>query len=292
MAFIESPRLPAGLARGAVGGPTFLTDVVELESGHEQRNGVWSEPRQRYSISFINRTQAEIDALNAYIRITRGRLNGFRFRDLVDYLVTVTNGRFGTGAVGTGAPTYQLYKRYSSGSSNVDRKITKPVSGAVSVFRSAAPVTIGAGAGEIAIDATTGIVTFVADAQQNVTAVAVGATTDVTLAAALAPLGIGEKLWLQDLTGTVAATLNNLAHTITNIAGAVYTISTVTTGLAWTSGGTGRAYPQASETLTWSGQFDVPVRFDTDAMRAEASRTQAGGAYTWSSIELVELRPV
>lgn len=290
MAFIESPRFPESLARGMLGGPTWLTEVVELDSGAEQRNEVWSEPRQRYSVAFLNRTQAEIDTLNAFIRATKGRLNGFRFRDPTDYQVTVANGRLGTGAVGTGLAAYQLYKRYTSGSTNTHRPIKKPVSGGVTVYRAASPVTIGAGAGQIAIDYTTGIVTFVADDSDTVTAVTPGATTDVTLTAALTGLSIGEKLYLSGLTGTIASTLNGIAHTITNIATNVYTLSTVTTGLAWSGSGTGYAFPQAGEALTWAGTFDVPVRFDTDAMRAEAARTSIGGAYSWDAIELVELR--
>lgn len=290
MAFIESPRFPESLARGMVGGPSWLTEIVELQGGGEQRNEVWSEPRQRYSVAFINRTQDQVDTLNAFMRAAKGRLNGFRFRDPVDFRATVSNGRLGTAAVGTGLATYQLYKRYTSGSTNSDRAIKKPVSGGVTVYRNGSPVTVGAGAGQIAIDATTGIVTFVADDSDTVTAVTPGATTAVTLTAALTGLSIGEKLYLSGLTGTIASTLNGVAHTITNIATNVYTLSVATTGLVWSGSGSGFAYPQAGESLTWAGTFDVPVRFDTDAMRAEASRTSLGGAYSWDSIELVELR--
>lgn len=290
MAFIESPRFPQGLARGAVGGPTYLTEVVPLASGHEQRNAIWGTPRQRYVVSRSNMTQTQFDELVAFWRIAQGRLNGFRFRDPTDYQVTTANGRLGTAAVGDGTASYQLYRRYTSGANTVDRAKTKPVSGGVTVYRAASPVTIGAGAGQIAIDYTTGIVTFVADDSDTVSAVSVGATTDVTLGSALTGLAIGEKLWLDSLVGTVSTVLNNVAHPITNIVGAVYTISANTTGLAYTSGGVGRAFPQAGEALTWAGTFDVPVRFDTDLMRAQADRTSIGGSYTWDSIELVEIR--
>jgi len=39
----------------------------------------------------------------------------------------------------------------------------------------------------------------------------------------------------------------------------------------------------------WSGSFDVPVRFDTDAMQVEAHRTSSGGSFSWS-LTLAELR--
>lgn len=290
MSFLESPRFPTGLARGAVGGPAFMTDVIELVSGYEQRNEVWSAPRQRYSISFVNRTQTEIDALNAYIRATHGRLYGFRFRDQVDYLVTTSNGRLGTTAIGTGLATYQLYKRYTSSPNTSDRLIMKPVSGAVAVFRAASPVTVGASAGNIAIDTTTGIITFVADQTKSISSHTVGATHIFTLASAFSPnLAIGGKIYVSGITGTAATTLNGLAHTVTNVSSAIITTSTVTTGLT-ASGGTASFFPQPTEALTWSGSFDVPVRFDTDRMVAEARHVTSGGSFTWDRIELVEVR--
>lgn len=288
--FFEA-RFFDNLAPGAVGGPSFLTDVVELDSGAEQRNVVWAEPRQRYSIALVNRPQAELDAVNAAFRILKGRANGCRFRDWTDYLVTTANGRLGTGAVGTGYPTYQLYKRYTAAGTNSDRPIKKPTSGTVTVYRNASPVTVGAGAGQIAIDTTNGTVTFVADDSDTVTAVTPGATTDVTLTAALTGLSIGERLYLSGLTGTIGAALNGIAHVITNIATNVYTLATNTTGLAWTSGGSGFAYPQDGEPLVWAGEFDVPVRLELDAMQASV-RNAAGGrlVMSWDSIELIELR--
>lgn len=47
--------------------------------------------------------------------------------------------------------------------------------------------------------------------------------------------------------------------------------------------------PRTAGNLTWSGEFDVPMRYDTDALRGEVvSRNGAGLLYAWSSIPLVE----
>lgn len=80
-------------------------------------------------------------------------------------------------------------------------------------------------------------------ASWSVTAITVGATTQITLnnidaGQATGQLQVGSIVHFKNITGTVAASLNNLDHTITNIAGNVITISTNTTGLAYTSGGT------------------------------------------------------
>lgn len=284
--FLET-RFPPEISFGAVGGPGWRTDLVTVDSGFEQANVAWAASRHAYDVAHGLKSQAQLDELIAFFRVVKGRAIAFRFKDWADFSATQTQGRLGLTGAGTGVPTYQMFKRYTVGTSIDDRKIAKPVSGTISAWRSGSPLSFGAGAGQIALDTTTGIVTFVADAQQNVTAVSAGATTNVTLAAALAPLAIGERLWLQDLTGTIAASLNNLAHPITNIVGAVYTISTVTTGLAWTSGGTGRAYPQAGETLQWAGELDVPCRFDTDQMQVAIAKF---GAYTWAQIPIIEVR--
>jgi uncharacterized protein (TIGR02217 family) len=292
MPFIEAPRFPDAISMDLVGGPTFLTEVVELESGHEVANSIWSVPRMRFSLALTPMEEAARDAAIAFVRaVAKGKANRFRVKDWNDYSTTHSTGRLGTGAVGTGLPTYQAIKRYTSGAYTADRDLKKLVASTSTVKRGGSDVTAGAGAGNIAIDTTTGVITFVADASSAVAALTPGVTTSVTLGGALAPLAVGEKLYLSGITGTVAASLNGLAHPITNIAGAVYTLSTDTDGLAYTSGGTGYAYPQAGETLTIACEFDVPVRLDVDDMRLRAiTRNPSGLVTDWQSIELIEVR--
>lgn len=202
---------------------------------------------------------------------------GFLIKDPVRHAVTVADGalqgymagvQFGTAGFGNGTPLYvlgQLTKPKSTSRTRF-RARTRP-NGTPSLFRGGSPVTIGAAPGNASLSAGPVYVTFVADASQNVSSVTVGATTQVTLAAALSGLVIGGRLWLQDLTGTDAALLNNLSHEITNISGGslnVYTLATNTAGKTITAAGTGKKYPQPDEALTWSGQFYVPVHFASD----------------------------
>jgi uncharacterized protein (TIGR02217 family) len=287
---MESPRFPTTLSAGAIGGPTWKTEIIELLSGREQRNATWSQPKQRYAVSFENQTQEVMDVLDAFIRNVQGRFDGFRFKDPRDNTCTTTNGRLDVSGFGTGVPAYQLQKIYVTGSRASTRKIRKPVSGSVTIYRSASPVTVGGAPGNISIDYATGIVTFVADSSSAVSGISAGGSTVVTLGANLPQLSIGEKLYLSGITGTIGAALNGLAHAISNIASNVYTISTATTGLTYSGGGTGAAYPQGSESLLWEGPFDVPVRFDVDAMEALMRRTSIGGSFTWDGIQLIELK--
>ncbi|NDZ12038.1 hypothetical protein C7T35_15470 [Variovorax sp. WS11] len=199
------------------------------------------------------------DPIDSVVLSTQGALQG--------YMAGV---EFGTVGFGNGCPTYGLRKLYTArGSSRKKaRALTRP-NGTPALLRGGSPVTIGVAAGNAGLSAAPVYVTFVADASQNVSAVTVGATTQVTLAAALSGLVVGGRLWLQDLTGTHASLLNGMSHEITAITGGslnVYTLATNTAGKTITAAGTGKKYPQPDEALTWSGNFYVPVQFRDDRL--------------------------
>lgn len=251
-----------------VGGPAFSTDVVKVKGGGESRNGNWDESLAVFELGERVVNRAELDALIAFFRARKGRLYGFRFKDWADFAAAIANGRLGTGAVGTGTPAYALWKRYTEAGAIDDKRIWKPRSGTVTLYRAGSPVTLGAGAGQASIDFTTGTATFVADASAAVTGHTVGGSHQFTTATDPG-LAIGQKVYLSGVTGTAAATLNAVAHTINNKTGAgpyTWTIAAGTAGLTAT-GGTAYKYPQATESLTWAGEFDLPVRFDVDQLR-------------------------
>lgn len=281
MSTIETPRFPDNVAYGALLGPEYRTEVVEEYSGAQQRNIAWDQGLLVFAVR-MPLSDDQMAELTAWHRVCKGRAHAFRVRDRSDYrALEATNrwGRLGTSDNGTGVPAYQLTRKYLIGSLSEYRSIRKPVaSPAVQIYRGGVLQTAGAGAGNYAIVTTTGVVTFVADSSSNVTAVTPGASTVVTLAGALSGLAIGGRLYLSGLGGTIGAALNSLAHPVSNVSGAIYTLSTVTTGLAWTSGGTGAKYAQPTEALHWLGAFDVACRFEDDrlGMRAEAPSRWTG----------------
>jgi hypothetical protein len=102
-------------------------------------------------------------------------------------------------------------------------------------------------------------------------------------------LVVGGRVWVTGVTGTAAAVLNNRSHSVTGVGGAVVILGTATSGLTAT-GGEARFFPQPTETLTWSGEFDVPVRFESDEARIQIiDRTQSELLYAWQT-QLVEVR--
>jgi uncharacterized protein (TIGR02217 family) len=205
MAFYETPRFPERIAYGAVGGPRFATTVVATLSGTEQRNGSWSYPLHAWDVSQGIRNQADFETLRAFFLAARGRLHGWRFKDWTDYTASHTTGLVS----GLTSQTFQLIKRYTSGSQTLDRKISKP---------------IAAG--------------FV----------------------------------LKDVSTTLTLTTD-------------YTLNTVTGVVSTTA-------PRTAANLNWSGEFDVPMRFDTDALQAriEARNAAAGLLHRWEAIPIVEIR--
>jgi hypothetical protein len=288
---------------GAAGKSTRQNIRTVNQGGFASVNAIRDETLRQYTFGFKPMDLTSWAQMEALYEVTDAGTYGMLLLDpkdsvvtsaqgaLIGYMAGVENGVYG---FGNGTPLYGLRKLYTSGSRAKARPITRP-NGTPALLRNGAAVTVGAGAGNVALSALSAgpvYATFVADSSANVSAVTVGATTVVTLASALAGLAVGGKLWLQGLTGTDAPLLNNLAHTITNIAGAVYTLSTNTAGKTIAAAGQGQKYPQPTDTLTWSGTFYVPVQFANDDMdwQMEKPGAQSDRLVSGPSIPLAEIR--
>lgn len=154
--FIETPRFPTRVGYGAIGGPSFSTDVVEKDGGDETRNQNWSAARARYSIDLKNKTSVQRDDLLAFfLAVAKGRAVGFRFKDHADYQVAITQGVL----TALGSDVYQLVKRYTSGAYTYDRSIYKPAYLAAITLKSGS-LTMTAGV-NYTLDTTLGRVTLI-----------------------------------------------------------------------------------------------------------------------------------
>jgi len=161
MAFHEV-QFPDDISRGAVGGPRFKTNVLTLASGHEQRNIDWSITRGEWDIGYGLRSQSDLDILINFFYAREGRAHGFRFKDWSDFKIgDVDNPTTNNQSIGTGDAsdsTWQIYKRYTSGSINYDRTINKIVTGKIVVLLDN---VVKADPGDYSIDLNTGLITFV-----------------------------------------------------------------------------------------------------------------------------------
>lgn len=155
MAF-HDVQLPTRISAGAKGGPGFKTTVLQLANGLEKRNIDWSVARQRWDVAYGLNDQTDYQELLTFFYARRGRAHSFRFKDWSDYaLAEQTIGQ------NDGSTTdFQIYKRYTNGGVNFDRNLTKIVSGSVTVKVNSVTIAEGGGAGDYAIDLTTGIITL------------------------------------------------------------------------------------------------------------------------------------
>ncbi|MGR3421457.1 MAG: phage distal tail protein, Rcc01695 family [Paracoccus sp. (in: a-proteobacteria)] len=159
MAFHEV-RFPDNISRGARGGPERRTQIIELASGDEERNASWANSRRRYDVSYGIRRADDLAAVVAFFEARNGRLYGFRFKDWADHrsglpsqTISSTDQQIG---IGDGVTTsFQLIKRYASGSQSWVRAITKPVAGTVQIALNG--VAQGSG---WSVDHITGLVSF------------------------------------------------------------------------------------------------------------------------------------
>lgn len=91
---------------GWQGGPEFKTQIVELQSGRERRNAMWSQARHRYAAPYVN------ISIDAYMQIKkmhlvcRGQLHCFRFVDELDHTAEAEIFAIGDGVI----DTFQLQK--------------------------------------------------------------------------------------------------------------------------------------------------------------------------------------
>lgn len=158
MAF-HDVRFPASLSFGSLGGPERRTEIVELMSGHEERNSPWADSRRRYDAGLGLRSLDDLSDLVAFFEARAGELHGFRWKDWADYKSSRPNAPVTPfdQIIGEGGMTFQLVKRYASGPSTWMRPITKPVAGTVKLAVSG---DVLQEAVDFTVDHGTGIVTL------------------------------------------------------------------------------------------------------------------------------------
>lgn len=259
--FNENKRFPDSISGWAEGGPVFNNTVSTMNSGAEQTNINWTQALAKYRISGAWRTiddgsdQFKISEIITFHRSMFGNAYGFRFKDHSDYRVTKMNGRLGKFSLGTGSPKYQLYKVY-----NIDndenfieyRAIKKPIAGTVKVFINNIETT------NLTINSTNGTITFNPQKTALISNISLGTNAIVTTQN---PNNFvtGEVIYLTGLNGSNV--LNNNAYQITVLSSTTFQLDNITNNLVAYQG-TASKYPQLTDNLAWTGEFDVPCKFE------------------------------
>jgi uncharacterized protein (TIGR02217 family) len=151
---------PDCIAFGAQSEVTWQTNIATSIGGYDVGNQNWEDNRHRFDISFTVRTVSDYQEVRTHFNSVRGRANAFPFKDYLDFTVTQANGQIltGAGAAVSANGTYYLHKRYGSGGSLYDRKITRPDSTLTGVYRTRAAVTTNILGSDATVTYTTGAV--------------------------------------------------------------------------------------------------------------------------------------
>jgi len=153
MAF-QDERLPVAVERGARGGPRFKTTIIQLSSGFEQRNIEWERVRGKWDLAYGLDSKANLESVLSRWYTAQGKAHSFRFKDWTDYNIGSSSSPQEIAEGDNSTTKFQIVRRYTSGSYNYDRAITRPVS-AVEVYLAGSLQGSG-----YTVDYDTGVVTF------------------------------------------------------------------------------------------------------------------------------------
>jgi uncharacterized protein (TIGR02217 family) len=142
---------PEDISYGSSGGPGFNTTIIELTSGHEQRNINWSEAKATYEAQHGIKTRAQMEELIDFFWARRGKAYGFRFKDWADFQLTAEPIGTGDGII----TVFQVIKTYEPSGYPYQRIIRKLNPGTITVYNNGVNVT-----GSVTIDNNTGLITF------------------------------------------------------------------------------------------------------------------------------------
>ncbi len=161
---------PVGISYGSSGGPGFSTNIIETDSGQEERIPRWEFTKHTFNAAEGVKSYDDLAELKAFYLARQGVTFGFRYRDFLDRsshptrpqdeslnggTISDTDQNLGTGDGTT--VNFRLVKRYTSGSQFHDRIIEKPVAGTILIAINGTPQVEGV---DFSVDTTTGFISF------------------------------------------------------------------------------------------------------------------------------------
>lgn len=306
---------PYDISFNSIGATRFQTDVIMVDSGHDQRQSRWDQPLMEYDVAYGVRTMEHLHGLIAFFRAMSGRKNAFLYHDHMDYTSTLATGYEARRApplslndqeIGIGdakTKVFQLVKHYPTpeGSAVSTRPIYKPKGGTVRIAINGLEVNY------FTVDLNTGKITF----SSRLVKAGLNAMSVNQVMSGSDPVpnrwriegapGTFDGFLANDkivMTGWVNP-LNNVSEAdtvqIVSVSGDKAYIDVngpATFGAVETnvSGVTIMVHPapRVGDVVTAGFEFFVPVRFDTDRLPVSLEEYGVGGA---ADVKLIEVRP-
>lgn len=248
----------------ASGGPSYSTSIVSVQSGDEQRARNWINSRGMWNIGDRNVPMSKYQQLLSFFHRVRGRHVGFRIRDWTDF---ADDGRGVLGAgTGTGDLSYQMNKiRTIDGVAGASyQKITRPVGpsfasslgNTVEVYLNGIEVPQGATPGSCMVNDSTGVVVFV-PYTWGVVEIQSGNTIVLDV---VHNLSAGEWLVLDNFGNGN----DGLARVLSVVSPTSVVLAKALTPEIAPAEAVAMNLPGPTDAITWTGQYDIPARFDID----------------------------
>jgi uncharacterized protein (TIGR02217 family) len=284
--------LPETVIQAGIRGKNMRSNTrVMSGSGYAAVNINWARTLRQYELGIKPMEIAQWLEIEALHEATDGGATGFKMKDPKDHNASHSSGILAAWENGAEVPLvaglaygteqYILKKRYSTidAISTYTRRITRP-----EVFTGSGVEIKYAGSvydpDEVGVSDSNGLVTFEPIASQVPSSITTGSSTILTFPDTTFTnlFSVNNRVFLQGITGTAATTLNNRSHLVNSKSANQLSISTITSGLTVINPGTARRYPQpgVGATLTWDGDFYVPVHFANDEIDWEVL---VGGTY-------------
>ena len=157
-----SANFPTGIGFGSISSTVWNRRRVSTPAGYAQSNQLFSKALMRYDVASGVKSLDDCHELLRFFNVMQANDSVVLFTDKTDFkscapqqTAAFTDSVIGTGDGSTVA--FQLKKRYSAGGLNYDRKITRPISGTVSIGKAGVLQTLTT---HYTINHDTGVVTF------------------------------------------------------------------------------------------------------------------------------------
>ena len=304
-------EFPHDISFNSIGATRYQTDVVMVDSGHDQRNSRWDQPLMEYDVAYGVRTMEHLHDLIAFFRVMQGKKHAFLYHDHIDYTSTLAQREEARSIpdttpldqiIGVGddfTKTFQLVKRYPtlSGEHYATRPIYKPKPGTVKIAIDGQEVSWWT------CDYNTGKITFTprhaVTNLQNASIIRQGGSTSTRWRITadgtdlFAGFHVGERIVMINWLNAENNTSESLRVPILDITPSYMDINLPAPhGMNETNRNGVSIYshpaPDQGAEITAGYHFWVPVRFDTDRLPVSLEEYGIGGA---ADVKLVEVRP-
>lgn len=153
-------NFPTGIGFGSSAQTQWNKRRVSTPAGYSQTNQLFSKALMKYDVASGVKSLDDCHELIRFFNVMMANDSVVLFTDKTDFksCAPLQVAAYSDSVIGTGDgadTTFQLYKRYSAGGLNYDRKITRPMTGTVKIGVNGSELLSG-----WTVNVDTGIVTF------------------------------------------------------------------------------------------------------------------------------------